>query len=143
MRLPALIFALCLTGCPKDEPQPDPKAQADGYYLAGTAAYLKGDFKLAHEQYDEVKKLNPTDPRLPAAQGEVFLAEVKLDEALKSFEDAVKLDPKRATNWSRLGFIESLKGHPKQAKEALAKALEFNPRDFNALEATAELDLKE
>ncbi len=143
LRWLAVLLALLLTGCPREDPLPEPKAQADGYYLAGTAAYLKGDFKAAHEQYEQVKKLNPTDPRLPAAQGEVYLAEVKLDDALKSFEDAVKLDPKRATNWSRLGFIQSLKGHPKEAKEALAKALEFNPRDFNALESTAELDLKE
>jgi tetratricopeptide (TPR) repeat protein len=143
LRSALLLAVVCLTGCPKDEPMPDPKTQGDGYYLAGTAAYLKGDFKAAHEQYEMVKKLNPTDPRLPAAQGEVFLAEVKLDDALKSFEEAVKIDPKRATNWSRLGFIQSLKGHPKEAKEALAKALEFNPRDFNALESTAELDLKE
>src|SRR4051812_49280438 len=100
----APVLVLCLSGCPKDEPQQDPKAQADGLYLAGTAAYLKGDFKQAHEHYAEVKKLNPSDPRLPAAEGEVYLAEVKLDEALKSFEEASKLDPKRATNWSRLGF---------------------------------------
>ncbi len=144
MRLMSLVAMLCLTACPaKDEPAIDPKAQADGLYLAGTAAYMKGDFKQAHDHYAEVRKLNPTDPRLPAAEGEVFLAEVKLDDALKSFEDAVKLEPKRATTWSRIGFIHSLKGHPKEAKEALNKALELNPRDFNALESVAEMDLKE
>jgi tetratricopeptide (TPR) repeat protein len=140
----ALLALLCLTGCPpKDAQAPDPKAQADGLYLAGTAAYMKGDFKEAHDRYAEVKKLNPTDPRLPAAEGEVYLAEVKLDDALKSFEEAVKLEPKRATTWSRIGFIHSLKGRPAEAKEALTKALELNPRDFNALESVAEMDLKE
>lgn len=143
LSLQALVV-LCLTGCPaKEEAGPDPKLQADGLYIAGTAAYMKGDFKQAHEHYAEVKKLNPADPRLPAAEGEVYLAEVKLDEALKSFEDAVKLESKRATTWSRLGFIHSLKGRTKEAKEALTKALELNPRDFNALESLAEMDLKE
>ena len=145
MRLTSLVVALfCLAGCPaKDDPIPDSKAQADGLYLAGTAAYMKGEFKQAHEHYAEVKKLNPSDPRLPAAEGEVYLAEVKLDEALKSFEDAVKLEPRRATTWSRIGFIHSLKGRPAEAKQALTKALELNPRDFNALESLAEMDLKE
>lgn len=143
--LAAGLLGLCLlAGCKKDEPPPiDPKIEADGHYLAGTAAYLKGDFKQAHAQYAEVKKLNPTDARLPAAEGEVYLAEVKLDDALASFEAAVKLDPKRGTTWSRLGFIQSLKGHPDLAKEALGKALALNPRDFNALEAIAELELKD
>ena len=145
MRLTSIFLAvLCLTGCkPKDDAAPDPKAQADGLYLAGTAAYMKGEFKQAHDHYAEVKKLNPTDPRLPAAEGEVYLAEVKLDDALKSFEEAVKLEPKRATTWSRLGFIHSLKGRPAEAKHALTRALELNPRDFNALESMAEMDLKE
>ncbi len=144
MRLsPALLVAF-LAGCPaKEDPAPDPKVQADGLYLAGTAAYMKGEFKQAHDHYAEVKKLNPTDPRLPAAEGEVYLAEVKLDEAQKSFEESLKLEPKRATTWSRLGFIHSLKGRPKEAKEALTKALELNPKDFNALESVAELNLKE
>ena len=129
MRLPIALLFIVLAGCPpKDDPPPDPKLQADGLYIAGTAAYMKGEFKQAHEHYAEVKKFNPTDPRLPAAQGEVYLAEVKLDEALKSFEEALKLEPKRATTWSRIGFIHSLKGRPKEAKEALSKALEFNPK---------------
>jgi len=142
--LPVAAALLWLTACPsKEEQGPDPKAQADGLYLAGTAAYMKGDFKQAHDHYAEVKKLNPKDPRLPAAEGEVYLAEVKLDDALKSFDEAVKLEPKRATTWSRIGFIHSLKGNPTEAKEALTKALELNPRDFNALESVAEMDLKE
>jgi tetratricopeptide (TPR) repeat protein len=139
----AVSCLLWLSGCPKDEAPPDPKAQADGLYLVGTAAYLKGDFKAAHEAFAQVKTLNPSDKRLPAAEGEVFLAEVKLDDAVKSFEEAARLDPKRATTWSRLGFIYALEGKAVVAKEALTKALELNPRDFNALEAMGELDLKE
>ena len=102
MRLNSAIVALlCLTGCPpKDDPVPDAKAQADGLYLAGTAAYMKGEFKEAHDRYAEVKKLNPTDPRLPAAEGEVYLAEVKLDEALKCFEDAAP-SPSRSASVTR------------------------------------------
>lgn len=144
MRTLCLLPLLLLTACPaKDEAPIDPKLQAEGLYVAGTAAYMKGDFKQAHEHYAEVKKLNPTDPRLPAAEGEIYLAEVKLDDALKSFLEAAKLEPKRATTWSRLGFIYALKGQAAEAKEALNKALVLNPKDFNALESVAEMDLKE
>ena len=144
MRCLRLLTCLCLvvTGCPKDD-QPDPKAQAEGLYLAGTAAYLKGEFVEAHQKFAEVRSLNPTDPRLPAAEGEVYLAEVKLDQALLAFQEAQKLDPKRATTWSRIGFIHLLKGNRQEAAKALDKALELNPKDFNALEARSEIQLKE
>lgn len=146
MRLVHLsTLCLVLTACPKKDEgtEPNAKDQAEGLYVAGTAAYMKGEFKQAHEHFAEVKKLQPNDPRLPAAEGEIYLAEVKLDDALKSFLEASKLEPKRATTWSRLGFIYSLKGQIPEAKEALTKALQLNPKDFNALESVAELELKE
>src|SRR6266498_142608 len=110
MRAPLALSVLLLCACPAKDDKPDPKAQADGLYLAGTAAYLKGDFAEAHKMFDEVKKLNPTDPRLPAAIGEVYFAELKIHEAMGQYEEAVKADPKRATNWSRLGYARSLLG---------------------------------
>jgi tetratricopeptide (TPR) repeat protein len=139
-----LLLCACvlLAACPKDE-QPDPKAQAEGLYLAGTSAYLQGRFVEAHEKFAQVRSLNPTDPRLPAAEGEVYLAEVKLDQALLAFQEAVKLDPKRGTTWSRIGYIQLLKGNRAEATKALDKALELNPKDFNALEARAEIQLKD
>src|SRR5581483_3085358 len=137
----ATLLGLLLLGCP--DKGPDPKAQAEGNYLAGQAAFLKGNFTEAHEKFAEVRKLNPSDPRLPAAEGEVYLAEVKLDQALMAFQEASQLDPKRATTWSRIGYIHQLKGNREDAKKALAKALELNPRDFNALESRAEIELKE
>lgn len=141
-RVALCLLCLLLAGCPKDD-QPDPKAQAEGLYLAGTSAYLQGKFVEAHEKFAQVRTLNPTDPRLPAAEGEVYLAEVKLDQALLAFQEAAKLDPKRGTTWSRIGYIHLLKGNRAEATKALDKALELNPKDFNALEARAEIQLKD
>ena len=121
-----IALCLLLTACPKDGP--DPKAQAEGLYLAGTAAYLKGDFTEAHQKFAEVRSLNPADPRLPAAEGEVYLAEVKLDQAMLAFQEASKLDPRRATTWSRIGYIHLLKGNREEATKALDKALKLNPK---------------
>src|SRR2546425_1068084 len=139
MRRALAMVLLC--GCPKDTP--DAKAEAEGLYLAGTAAYLKGNFTEAHEKFALVRSLNPTDPRLPAAEAEVYLAEVKLDQALLAFQESLKLEPKRATTWSRIGYIHLLKGNRAEARAALDKALALNPRDFNALESRAEIQLKE
>lgn len=142
MKRAALVVLLFL-GCPKPGDGVDPKVRADGHYLAGQAAYLKGDFAEAHKQFAEVRTLNPTDPRLPAAEGEVYLSEVKIPEAIEAFETAAKADPKRGTTWSRLGYLYSVKGDKEKAKEALEKALAANAKDFNALETLADLQIEE
>lgn len=143
MRRAGLVLVFALSACPKPGDGVDPKIRADGHYLAGQAAYLKGDFPEAHKQFAEVRALNPTDPRLPAAEGEVYLSEVKVPEAIEAFEQAAKADPKRGTTWSRLGYLYSVKGEKVKAREALEKALAANQKDFNALETLADLQLEE
>lgn len=143
MRRAWLLAGLLFAGCPKGGEDVDPKIKADGHYLQAQAAWLKGDFANAHLEFAEVKKLNPGDPRLPAAEGEVFLAEVKIVEAIELFEAASKLDPKRATNWSRLGYLYLLKGEKQKSREAVDKALSLNAKDFNALDTLADLQLGE
>lgn len=138
----ALAAAVVLGACKKPEDEIDPKIRADGHYLAGTSAFLKGDFAEAHKAFAEVRTLNPTDPRLPAAEGEVYLAEMNLPEAIRCFEEATTNDPKRSTNWSRLGYLYVLKNETEKARPALEKAIALNAKDFNAQEAFGDLELK-
>lgn len=142
MRGSLAVAALTLiAACKKPGDDVSPAAKADGHYLQAQAAFLNGDFAKAHAEFDEVRKLVPEDPRLPAAEGEVYLSEVKLDQAIASFEKAAAADAKRATNWSRLAYLYGLKDQKKKAAEAVEKALALNPKDFNALDVRAELRL--
>jgi tetratricopeptide (TPR) repeat protein len=136
----ALASASC--ACKKEPPPVDAKTEADGHYVAATAAYLKGDFKEAHAQFDEVRRLNPQDKRLPGAEGELLMAEQRIDDALKKFEEAVALDPNRATTWSRLGVLYGIKGEKQKAAAALEKAITLNPKDYNAHEALGDTALE-
>jgi tetratricopeptide (TPR) repeat protein len=137
-RLRALpLLVLLATGC--KEPEIDPKDRAEGLYLQGNSQYLQGKFDEALLSFGEVRKLSPTDPRLPVAIGEVYLSMGKLPEAATEFEAALKLDAKRATNWSRLGFIHAQLNKREQALVELRKAVELNAKDFNAHEQIGEL----
>lgn len=139
-RLRALpLLALLASGACTDTPKLDPKDQAEGLYLRGNSEYLQGSFDAALKSFDEMKALSPSDPRLPAARGEVLLSMSRLEEAAKEFEAALRLDPKRSTNWSRLGFIQAQLGKKDEARQSLQKALALHPRDFNALEQLGEL----
>lgn len=138
-----LLCVLTSAACPRSGPEVDPKLAADGHYVAAQSAYLKGDFATAHAQFAEVRKLSPEDPRLPVAEGELFLSEANVGQALASFEEAARREPRRASTWARLGHLYSLKGDRAKAFEALGKALAVNPKDPSALETLGELELKE
>jgi len=66
----------------------------------------------------------------------------KVKEAKASFEEAVRLAPQRATNWTRLGTLQMLTGQDAEATASFRKALERAPGDYNALEGLAEVALK-
>lgn len=140
---PFLVAAFVSSACEDAPKPPDPKQQADGLYVVATAHYLQGDFVTALKLLDESKALIPDNPKLPAMYGEIYLSQGKLKDALAQFEAALKVDPKRATNWSRVGYIHSQLGDREAAKSAIRKALALNPNDFNALEALGEINLKE
>jgi tetratricopeptide (TPR) repeat protein len=130
--LAASLLALSL-GCHRDKPV-DPSVQADGYYIKATAEYLQGHFEEAMKDFETVEKLKPTDPRLPAAMGEVLVSQGKLKEALAKFQKAALADPRRGTNWNRIGYIQLQYGQVDAAKDALLKAVSLNAKDAEALE---------
>jgi tetratricopeptide (TPR) repeat protein len=136
-----LVSALVASAACSKKPELDPKIEAEGHYLAGQNAFLTGKFADAHKEYDEARRLFAADPRLPAAEGEVFMAEGNIDQAIAKFEAASQRDPKRATTWSRLGYLYTVKKDPEHAAAALDKALALNPKDFNALELLADTQL--
>lgn len=142
-----LGLGLCmagLAGCDRPEsPKPDPRQRAEGLYIFGTSQYLQGNFDGAIKSFEQMREILPDDPRLPAALGEVFLSQGKLKEALAHYQKAAERDPRRSTNWSRVGFIQNLLGHLDEARVALRKAIGLNPRDFTALEALGDLELKQ
>ena len=136
-RLFAAALLAPLAGCPASGPTP--RERAEGHYIAGMSAYLKGDFKTALAELEEVKKDAPDDPRLPAMLGEIALSQGKLREALDHFDAALARDPKRGTSWSRKGYLLAQLGRRDEAEAALRRALELSDADFNALEQLGEL----
>lgn len=147
-RVPSLIVLGTIavfgggSGCAEKAPEMSAADHAEGLYLEGTSAYLQGDFERAEAAFKQMQTLVPRDPRLPAALGELLLAQGKPAEALAHFEAAAQQDPGRSTNWSRVGFIRAQLGRDQPAADALRRALALNPRDFLALQTSAELALK-
>src|SRR4051794_23593914 len=141
LRALSLLALLAAAAC-DDTPKIDPKDRAEGLYLQGNAEYLHGDFDQALVSFAEMKTILPSDPRLPAAVGEVLLSMGKYNEAFTEFQAALALDPKRSTTWSRLGFIQAQTGKFEEAEASLRKAVGLYPNDFNALDQLAQIYLR-
>jgi tetratricopeptide (TPR) repeat protein len=107
---------------------PDPTEIARG----GRALRALGRFKEANAAYQLASNRAPTDPAINTGWGELFLETEQNGEALKSFQDALKVDAR----WTPaiLGAMQALADDdPPQAAGAAKKALELNPSSVDAM----------
>ncbi|MBX7116561.1 MAG: tetratricopeptide repeat protein [Myxococcaceae bacterium] len=138
----AVLALLGAVACaPKEDvPLADPQTHVDGLYLAATEAYLAGKYDEAEAKFDRVAALSPTDARLPAARGELYLAQGKPLQAKAAFQAAVKVEPSRAANHTRLGAVLYRLGDLLGAVASLDKALALNPQDYSALDLLSRIE---
>ncbi len=116
----------------------DPRTAADNLRLARAAVALAREtsstelFKEANERYfRQAERLAPGDPIINAEWGLLFLEKYELDEALKSFQIALKSDDTNVA--ARVGLANLLsEQNPPNAKAAIEQALKVNPNSVPA-----------
>jgi tetratricopeptide (TPR) repeat protein len=97
----------------------------------GRALRAIGSFQEANAAYRDAIGLAPSDPALNTAWGELFLEKYQRGEALKSFQTALKEDPKYAP--ALLGAARALAyDNPPQAVTIAKQVLDINPSDVGA-----------
>lgn len=69
------------------------------------ALYATGDTEKAKEQYLAELKLNDKDPVLHNNLGNVYRDSRQYEEAIKSYQKAIELDPKNATPYINLAHL--------------------------------------
>ena len=109
-----------------------PRTAAENLRLARAAVALAretSDAELFHEANDFFKEANrqaPDDPVINAAWGELFLEKYEVDDALKSFQIALKGDDTNVA--ARIGLANLLlEQNPPAAKQSVEQALKVNP----------------
>ena len=125
-----------------------PRTAAEYLRLARAAVALAretSDTQLFHDAnrlFREANRLAPDDSVINAAWGELFLEKYELDEALKSFQVALKSDDTNIA--ARVGLASLLANqNPPQAKAAVEQALKINPNSVPAHLFVAESALDE
>jgi tetratricopeptide (TPR) repeat protein len=111
---------------------------AADFLRRGRAARAIGDFQNANTSFREANKLAPNDAVINTAWGELLLEKYNLQEALQSFQIALKTDP--ALVAAQVGMATlAAQGNPAEAKKAIDASLKLNPRSVPALLLQAEV----
>tara|TARA_B100000315_G_scaffold135923_1_gene125187 strand:+ start:19003 stop:19770 length:768 start_codon:yes stop_codon:yes gene_type:complete len=65
---------------------------------------MNSDPSLAMNELNSAKKLNPKDPKILVAIGQIYFRQNKYQEAIESFEKALQLDKNYVVAYSNLGY---------------------------------------
>lgn len=98
----------------------------------GKCYYEEKNYKEAEEILLRAKEYVPNNISLNYLLGMVYEKQLKLDEAIESFEFIVKHEP-TAANYTRLGYYYSLKRNYKIAEKRFNKAIEKEPLNSEIL----------
>ena len=122
-----------------------PRSARDFFRLAQAASALATfqdaqAFKDAISYFRDANKLAPNDPDINAAWGELFLDKHNPADAMKSFQEALRVDDSHVG--ALIGAAEVNTGmNPPAARAALERALKINANSVPALLLQAELAL--
>jgi len=122
-----------------------PRSARDFFRLAQAASALATfqdaqAFKDANSYFRDANKLAPNDPDINAAWGELFLDKHNPADAMKSFQEALRVDDSHVG--ALIGAAEVNTGmNPPAARAALERALKINANSVPALLLQAELAL--
>ena len=66
------------------------------------------------------------------AKGDALLVKGKCSDAIKAYDNAIKMNPQSSETWYKKGFALSILGELDDAVKAFDKAIEINPQYTNA-----------
>jgi tetratricopeptide (TPR) repeat protein len=123
----------------------DPRTARDYFRLARAATALASfadaqAFQQANGFFRDANRLAPDDPDINAAWGELFLDKHNPADAMKSFQEALRVDENHVD--ALMGAALASAGtNPPAARAALERALKVNPNSVPAHLLQAELAL--
>lgn len=89
--------------------------------------YQKGDLKKASESLEKLKSTFSNSDQVHALLGSVYFGLKKYKDALRSFQEAVRLNPNNKEALVGIGSAEKARGRLDQAETSFKKALKLFP----------------
>lgn len=116
--------------------------RADLHAALGESYFMSGKAEKAIEEFKALIALEPS-ARSYTFMGLSYRHLGRFDEALKYFNEGLRLDPHSASCLYNLGFIEERQGNYARADELFQQALHYDPDFSDALLELANLRVKD
>jgi tetratricopeptide (TPR) repeat protein len=104
---------------------------ADVQLAAGSLLLATGQTNEALGRADGVLAKHPDNVAAHVLRGNALGGLDDLEKALKEMEEAIRLDPLRASTYTQLGFVQLARGREKEAEAALNRAVELAPKSVS------------
>ena len=95
--------------------------------VRGYTLYEQREYAEAEKAFRVLSVLNPREPYYMTALGAAYLAQEKLDEALRSFTYSISLSAKDTTAFVNRGEVFFQKNMLEEAVDDFTRAIELNP----------------
>ena len=106
----------------------DEAAKTDSQYTGfSDVLYTNKNTSKSTGTYVEVEDSN--DPAAWNDKGNVLAMQGSYDEAIRSFDEAIRLDPNNAVIWSNKGNVLSLQGNYNESVNAFDEAIRLDPNN--------------
>ncbi|HXJ41747.1 MAG TPA: tetratricopeptide repeat protein [Bryobacteraceae bacterium] len=145
MKRAAPIFALAVSVCFCQAPRPASAPAASGNAGAAAAAealWKAGNFEGANNAFKALVAANPQSAPYRVRWGQLFAERFSPGEAVKLYEEALAIDPKYAPAYLHMAEVFAEEYNSK-AKVAADKALELDPKLYQAHELKARMALED
>jgi tetratricopeptide (TPR) repeat protein len=106
------------------------------------ALWRNHDYVNANSAFQNLVKAHPENAQYRVRWGQFFFERYVPDEAAKLFQEAIEIDPKNAQAYLGLARVYE-EGYSSKANEAADKALELDPKLYEAQELKARIALED
>jgi tetratricopeptide (TPR) repeat protein len=108
-------------------------ANADAQLRAGTLLLLAGQYEDARTRADKVLATQPKHIEAQVLRANALAGLKNMEAAIEEINEAIALDPSKATTYANLGALEQVRGRAVEAEAAFKKAIEADPKSVIAL----------
>src|SRR5271163_394590 len=132
------VFCCLLLSLAIAAAEDNPNQKLDSKFQSAVSQYDAGHFSEAASQLEELLPYAPKSFEIHELLGLVYAAQSQDPRALPHFQMAVRLKPDSAGARTNLAASLVRTGNPGLAEEQFRKALELEPRDYEATHDLAE-----